>query len=79
MSTKKKENSALIETQHNGVTMILEKKSNGSKAPTPEMQARMEAGKVEIMKVVEGVPGACLLYTSPSPRDRTRSRMPASA
>lgn len=58
MSTKKKENSALIETQHNGVTMILEKKSNGSKAPTPEMQARMEAGKVEIMKVVEGVPGA---------------------
>ena len=58
MSTKKKENPALIETQHNGVTMILEKKSNGSKAPTPEMQARMEAGKVEIMKVVEGVPGA---------------------
>ena len=58
MSTKKKENPALIETQHNGVTMILEKKSNTSKAPTPEMQARMEAGKVEIMKVVEGVPGA---------------------
>ena len=58
MSTKKKENPALIETQHNGVTMILEKKSNASKAPTPEMQARMEAGKVEIMKVVEGVPGA---------------------
>ena len=27
---------------------------------------------------VEGV-GACLLYTSPSPRDRTRSRMPSSA
>ena len=58
MSTKKKENPALIETQHNGVTMILEKRSNGNKAPTPEMQARMEAGKVEIMKVVEGVPGA---------------------
>ena len=41
MSTKKKENPALIETQHNGVTMILEKKSNRNKAPTPEMQARM--------------------------------------
>ena len=26
-------------------------------------------------RVVEG----CLLYTSPSPRDRTRSRMPSSA
>ena len=24
-------------------------------------------------------PAACLLYTSPSPRDRTRSRMPSSA
>ena len=24
-------------------------------------------------------PSACLLYTSPSPRDRTRSRMPSSA
>jgi len=26
-----------------------------------------------------GVYGGCLLYTSPSPRDRTRSRMPSSA
>ena len=24
-------------------------------------------------------PNTCLLYTSPSPRDRTRSRMPSSA
>ena len=26
-----------------------------------------------------GLVGPCLLYTSPSPRDRTRSRMPSSA
>ena len=26
-----------------------------------------------------GVITSCLLYTSPSPRDRTRSRMPSSA
>ena len=26
-----------------------------------------------------GMYGTCLLYTSPSPRDRTRSRMPSSA
>ena len=26
-----------------------------------------------------GIGGSCLLYTSPSPRDRTRSRMPSSA
>ena len=25
------------------------------------------------------LPDSCLLYTSPSPRDRTRSRMPSSA
>ena len=28
---------------------------------------------------VEKLGGNCLLYTSPSPRDRTRSRMPSSA
>ena len=27
----------------------------------------------------QGLSRACLLYTSPSPRDRTRSRMPSSA
>ena len=27
----------------------------------------------------DGDPMRCLLYTSPSPRDRTRSRMPSSA
>ena len=27
----------------------------------------------------ESNPDICLLYTSPSPRDRTRSRMPSSA
>ena len=31
------------------------------------------------MIAVLGQPGTCLLYTSPSPRDRTRSRMPSSA
>ena len=33
----------------------------------------------EHMPTVWHKPGACLLYTSPSPRDRTRSRMPSSA
>ena len=28
---------------------------------------------------LEGTLNICLLYTSPSPRDRTRSRMPSSA
>ena len=34
-----------------------------------------DAGVAEAVKVFTG----CLLYTSPSPRDRTRSRMPSSA
>ena len=34
-----------------------------------------EVGRV--LEVGDGI--ACLLYTSPSPRDRTRSRMPSSA
>ena len=29
--------------------------------------------------LIRGQTSACLLYTSPSPRDRTRSRMPSSA
>ena len=34
----------------------------------------------EIMsEVLSGKTNDCLLYTSPSPRDRTRSRMPSSA
>ena len=30
-------------------------------------------------ELAEAICSACLLYTSPSPRDRTRSRMPSSA
>mgnify|MGYP003300197265 CR=1 FL=1 len=33
----------------------------------------------EISLLLRRPPGSCLLYTSPSPRDRTRSRMPSSA
>ena len=34
---------------------------------------------IVIHQAEEGVAKHCLLYTSPSPRDRTRSRMPSSA
>ena len=37
-------------------------------------------GAIEIEEEAEeGVPETCLLYTSPSPRDATLSRMPSSA
>ena len=35
--------------------------------------------KIAGIKSGSGRPNTCLLYTSPSPRDRTRSRMPSSA
>ena len=35
--------------------------------------------KSEVDSKIEGLEIGCLLYTSPSPRDRTRSRMPSSA
>ena len=34
---------------------------------------------IKINENLDVVPSTCLLYTSPSPRDRTRSRMPSSA
>ena len=36
-------------------------------------------GRGNSLYVPENMVTACLLYTSPSPRDRTRSRMPSSA
>ena len=46
----------------------------------PSLQARKKL-EVEILKCIhkEVHPKACLLYTSPSPRDATLSRMPSSA
>jgi two-component system sensor histidine kinase KdpD len=41
--------------------------------PPDELLDRLKSGKVYVPEQ------ACLLYTSPSPRDRTRSRMPSSA
>ena len=42
-----------------------------------------DSGEEEECKVTKGVfrpdPATCLLYTSPSPRDATLSRMPSSA
>ena len=33
----------------------------------------------KVVAAIKSCAGTCLLYTSPSPRDRTRSRMPSSA
>ena len=43
------------------------------------LQANEVAQHKEIIELNGVEYGFCLLYTSPSPRDRTRSRMPSSA
>jgi transketolase C-terminal domain/subunit len=42
-------------------------------------RALADYGEKNLQLVVLDVDTSCLLYTSPSPRDRTRSRMPSSA
>ena len=39
----------------------------------------LELAPVDPLSLLQGQYMICLLYTSPSPRDRTRSRMPSSA
>ena len=52
---------------------------------TQELIYREEPNPIEvsgesILKIhASGICGSCLLYTSPSPRDTERSRMPSSA
>ena len=45
--------------------------------PTGDRQDRLVINAVT--PYITDLPNTCLLYTSPSPRDRTRSRMPSSA
>ena len=40
---------------------------------------RQDAGMFDVSHMLNVDVQGCLLYTSPSPRDRTRSRMPSSA
>ena len=49
------------------------------KASLPTIQALLEKGASLVIAAHLGRPKGCLLYTSPSPRDRQKSRMPSSA
>ena len=57
-------------------TSKLSTKTNGSAVLNYSLQFS-EAGTYNVW--LRGWGDSCLLYTSPSPRDRTRSRMPSSA
>ena len=54
-------------------TADMTKMFEGASVPGFDTEAVTEAQKKNVQAFV------CLLYTSPSPRDRTRSRMPSSA
>ena len=44
-----------------------------------DRRTRKERGRFAVAQIEAANVNTCLLYTSPSPRDRTRSRMPSSA
>ena len=48
-------------------------------AAEAKIKEAMAKQQEALAKKMEAEAEACLLYTSPSPRDRTRSRMPSSA
>ena len=74
------------------LTRLLKKGDGSCKTPINTVTPQIDAGTVyspneEYLQSTLREPGSCklrmlegcLLYTSPSPRDRTRSRMPSSA
>ena len=52
---------------------------NDVKGLSNEARDRVSKMKPATVGQLSRMEGICLLYTSPSPRDRTRSRMPSSA
>ena len=44
-----------------------------------DLSPHPDADKIQLVQVDQGDGEACLLYTSPSPRDQRGSRMPSSA
>ena len=63
-----------------GMTMLVVTHEMGFAREVADQLVFMDAGVVvESGDPREVLANPCLLYTSPSPRDRTRSRMPSSA
>ena len=50
-----------------------------SKSPSENTRETAIRYLIEFVSTIASSSNTCLLYTSPSPRDRTRSRMPSSA
>ena len=66
------------------ITIVVGFSAGGSADSAARIIAKKLSEDLGQNVIVDNKPGAggniaCLLYTSPSPRDRTRSRMPSSA
>ena len=61
----------------NGLLYLAAKKSNSYGAIDDSYYT--EENKPKILSTLDEIVNSCLLYTSPSPRDRQKSRMPSSA
>ena len=63
------------------VAKWLKKEGDHVEADEPIVELETDKVNLEVPSPIDGVLSeiVCLLYTSPSPRDRTRSRMPSSA
>ena len=63
----------------NCMTVLQDGQADFSKCEAPTVVRTLLKGAFLGLDFFNGECYACLLYTSPSPRDRTRSRMPSSA
>ena len=61
-----------------GVTMVLNPWDEFAVEEALQLQERFE-GETTVLTLGSADATDCLLYTSPSPRDRQKSRMPSSA
>ena len=78
VSTKKKLNSKFNKTESLEIFETIKKEYNSSPVTFGSSSGKKEA-LLELLIITASQIVACLLYTSPSPRDLSTSRMPSSA
>ena len=69
----------VIWSEQNRLHIAYDNCVNGQQAANPTITIPAATAPGVTRNVISHAPNTCLLYTSPSPRDRTRSRMPSSA
>eukprot|EP00657_Telonema_sp_P-1_P009009 TRINITY_DN3198_c0_g1_i1.p1 TRINITY_DN3198_c0_g1~~TRINITY_DN3198_c0_g1_i1.p1 ORF type:complete len:447 (+),score=169.24 TRINITY_DN3198_c0_g1_i1:67-1407(+) len=70
---------AMLNHSVNEVSLLNVVKTIANVAECPQARAELQPCVQRLRDLEENSDNNCLLYTSPSPRDRTRSRMPSSA